>query len=88
LIKNFEEAQITINSLQQDLAETKNKEVQNIDEYKEQVEMASRDMAERIKILEQNVKQKDEIVIYFFEKEYNFYFSIKQQRDLLKRKKQ
>lgn len=88
MIKNLEEAQITINSLQQDLAETKNKEVQNIDEYKEQVEMASRDMAERIKILEQNVKQKDEIVIYFFEKEYNFYFSIKQQKDLLKRKKQ
>ena len=72
MIKNFEEAQITINSLQQDLAETKNKEVQNIDEYKEQVEMASRDMAERIKILEQNVKQKDEIVIYFLRKSITF----------------
>ncbi len=60
--RNLEDAQNMINNLQQSLAEAQDSQSKTIDNYKEDSEKNIQDMSEKIKALEQGLKQKDEMV--------------------------
>jgi ElaB/YqjD/DUF883 family membrane-anchored ribosome-binding protein len=61
--RNLEEAQNLINNLQQNLSEAQDSQTKTIDNYREDSEKSMRDMSEKIRVLEQGLKQKDEMVI-------------------------
>jgi len=61
--RNLDDAQNMINNLQQSLAEAQDSQTKTIDNYREDSEKNIKDMSEKIRTLEQGLKQKDEMVI-------------------------
>ena len=61
--RNLDDAQNMINNLQQSLAEAQDSQTKTIDNYREDSEKNIKDMGEKIRTLEQGLKQKDEMVM-------------------------
>jgi len=85
-MRNLDDAQNMINNLQQSLAESQDSQSRSMDNYKEDSEKTMKDMSEKVRVLEQGLKQKDEMVIFFFGERIND-DSIKLRKDLLKKRK-
>jgi len=85
--KRLEEDQALIENLKEELARSLENQANNQDGEREENDKVISELAEKIKILENNVKHKEELVRNWF---YIFlrFFSTKQQKVPLKKKKQ
>jgi len=87
MAKRLEEDQSLIESLKEELAKSLENQSMSRDGEKEENAKVINELTEKLKILENNVKHKEELVKFIFNI-FSYFFSTKQQRAHSKKRKQ